>query len=88
MPLEAVYFSSALNSNIFFRPQKPCTIFTDPHISPLGRAGRPCVIQTLYLDSKFDEESIFDVFEMNWEPYDSQNIKTLRGVDLEKSRKA
>ena len=71
-----------LYSNDFLGRKKVVPIFTDPHISPLGRVGRPCIIQTLYLDPKFDEGFVFDVFEMNWEPYDSQNIKNLRGVDL------
>ena len=38
----------------------------------------------LYLDPEFDEEFIFDVFEMIWEHHDSQNVKTVRGIDLEK----
>ena len=35
-------------------------------------------MQISYLDPKFDEESIFDVFEMNWKHYDSKKheIKT------------
>ena len=46
------------------------------------------MFRSTYIDAEFHVEYIFDVFQMNWEPYDSQNIKTLRGVDLEKSRKA
>ena len=66
-------------ATIFFRPHfdhaKVVTIFTDPHISPLCRAGMSCIIQTSYLDLQFDEESVFDVFKMNRKPYDTQKTK-------------
>ena len=66
------------HSNDFFRQHKtkqmlelflPLPIFTiltkcDKHEGPAS-----------YLDPTFDEEYIFDVFEMNWKPYDTQNVK-------------